>query len=274
MPVPNSVNADVVALLRGTLTKHEVAERHGVTESEVEVWRELMLSGLEAQRPQRRWGIGALVALAAVGFGSFATRAFAGTCASTLPAPLVTLCPNEPALASEMNGNFAQIVTWVQQKVGTVGTAAITASSLTTTGTVSAGGVTATGLTVNGNTTVNGSTTLNGAANVTGNLSVGGTSLGTWSTGLSNDTEYTAATDGFVSAYFYANSNGARCFFHGYSDGAIRATGGLHYFTSSDVYVTDDSIFYPVRRGSRWRVNLFNTSGTCNVNIMWMPLHP
>jgi hypothetical protein len=54
-----------------------------------------------------------------------ATNAWAATCAQTLPSPMVTFCPDSPALASEANGNFQQIITWLTQKVGAVGTANI-----------------------------------------------------------------------------------------------------------------------------------------------------
>ncbi|MBX7097012.1 MAG: hypothetical protein K1X89_04795 [Myxococcaceae bacterium] len=38
-------------------------------------------------------------------------------------APLVFVCPNTPALASSINGNYGQIVAWLEAKVGQVGQA-------------------------------------------------------------------------------------------------------------------------------------------------------
>lgn len=64
---------------------------------------------------RRRWGaLGVLVALSS-------TFAFA---------QLVTFTPNSPALASDVNGNFTQLKTWLEQKVGTAGTASISATGL------------------------------------------------------------------------------------------------------------------------------------------------
>lgn len=266
MRLPDTISTDIAALLRGTVTTRALAERHHVSEADVELWKELVLRGLEA-RPRRSRALPALAAAGLLVVGVLATRAFAGTCASTLPAPLVTLCQNEPALASELNGNFNQLVTWVQQKVGTVGTAGITTTSINASS-ISTNSVSTNSLTASGGANISGSVTIGG------NLTVQGTSFGAYSGGLSNDTTYTAATDGFVVGYFYGNTNGSRCYFHGLVDGTIRSTGGLHYFTNSDVYVNDDNLTFPVRRGSSWRVNLYNTSGSCNVNIAWVPLHP
>jgi hypothetical protein len=46
--------------------------------------------------------------------------ALAGTCTAILPAPMVTLCPNQPALATDLNANFSQLITWLQQKSGPI----------------------------------------------------------------------------------------------------------------------------------------------------------
>src|SRR5262245_60595170 len=130
---------DIVQLLRGHHTAAQLAARYGVTEAEVLAWKDLFLSGLEAQpkRSSRRWVTGMAAGVLVLSFGALATRAWAaGTCAQTLPSPLVTLCPNEPAVASEVNGNFNQLVTWIQNKVGTVTVSGITATSLVTTGPV------------------------------------------------------------------------------------------------------------------------------------------
>ncbi len=95
------------------------------------------------------------------------TALAAGNCAQTLPAPLTTFCGNDPALAGEVNGNFQQLVTWVQQKVGTVGSA-----NVTITGSETVCGK----LTANSGLDVVGNTNFNGTTAVVGNQSVSGTS--------------------------------------------------------------------------------------------------
>lgn len=76
-----------------------------------------------------------VAAVSALAFVTWSLPAFAQSCTASLPAPLVAVCPDEPALASVFNGNFQQVVTWSEQKLGTVGTANITAAgSLTFSG--------------------------------------------------------------------------------------------------------------------------------------------
>jgi len=71
------------------------------------------------------------------------------TCAApSIWAPALTaFCPDNPALAADVNQNFSALVNYVQQKVGTLGSAAVTV-----TGAAAIQG----GLTVTGLTTVNG----------------------------------------------------------------------------------------------------------------------
>src|SRR4051812_42686412 len=60
-------------------------------------------------------GLGALF-----GIGSFAQRALSqANCTKVLPDPLTTFCANTPASASQVNGNFKQVVDWTAAKVGT-----------------------------------------------------------------------------------------------------------------------------------------------------------
>ncbi len=111
----------------------------GMSVDELVAWRSVYEAARRdvSRSSKKRW-LGAIVGIALV---LLTPRVMAaGTCAQTLPSPLVTLCADEPALASEVNGNFQQLVTWVQQKVGTVGTA-----DLTTTGTLNAANINATG---------------------------------------------------------------------------------------------------------------------------------
>ena len=121
----SSRSADVIAVLAGTATEAEVALKHGVSEAEVREWRRMMADGLTLQPRRRRtarWVIFAAVVAALLG----STLAVGqSTCTQTLPAPLTTFCPNSPALASQANANFQQLVNWSRQKLGTEGDANI-----------------------------------------------------------------------------------------------------------------------------------------------------
>ncbi len=160
---------DVVAVLSGKRTVGQVAREHGVSEAEVEAWRALYVGGLEhaaagASRlrgPVRRVALVASASLAAVLASGFAF-AQTTTCSQTLTMPLVTLCADQPARASDVNGNFAQIVSWVNQKVGTVGSANVAITgTLNVTGTTTLGATT-TGALTSGAQTVNGTVTTTG----------------------------------------------------------------------------------------------------------------
>ncbi len=103
-------------------------------------------SRAEVQRYQRqsRRRAGALAAAALVivalwgGRGAWAV----GNCTQVLPAPLISFCPDEPALASEMNTNFETLHTWIVAKVGTLSSANITGQSASFSGAVSFGSTT------------------------------------------------------------------------------------------------------------------------------------
>jgi hypothetical protein len=88
---------------------------------------------IQSRSPRRR---PALIALAVVVVGvaipMWAGRALAGTCSNILPASMVTLCADEPALAGELNGNFAQVLSFISQKVGPVGSADVTVTGTLT----------------------------------------------------------------------------------------------------------------------------------------------
>lgn len=261
--MPNQTES-VIALLQGRVSVRDVARAHGVTESEVESWRALFVDGLAQPRrsaPRRGAWVAATAALL-VTVGVASRTAWAGNCASTLPAPLVTLCADEPALATEVNGNFRQLVTWLEAKVGSVASNAITA------GTINAGAISTTGAVTVGTTLGT-----NGNLTVGGNLTVRGSALGGYQA-QSVNTDYVAATDGFAVVALVGDANGARCYAHGLVDGTLRVRESLHLYTTSDVYVNDASFTFPVRRGSTWRVNLTNTSATCTANVAWVALHP
>ncbi len=108
----------------------------------------------DERRHSRRRAAGLIVALTAVAVAvGSATRAWAQSCTSSLPAPLVSLCADQPALAADLNANTLQLVTWLQQKVGTVGNANVA---------------------VAGTLNVAGALNANSALNVTGTLTAAG----------------------------------------------------------------------------------------------------
>jgi hypothetical protein len=107
----SSQPADLVSLLAGEIDAATLAARHGITEAEALRWREAFLAGMRAstggqahvRRPRTR--------LVMVGVAMLATAAFA---------QLVTFNADQPALASEVNGNFTQLKSWLEAKVGVV----------------------------------------------------------------------------------------------------------------------------------------------------------
>lgn len=84
-----------------------------------------------APAPRLRLAVMSVAAAALLVVGGRALAS--GTCAR--PASFLAnwtglnhFCADEPALASEMNANFATVVGWLEQKVGPVGTATLTLS--------------------------------------------------------------------------------------------------------------------------------------------------
>src|SRR5262245_52662146 len=58
---------------------------------------------------------------ALLGIGSFTRYALSQTgCTKVLPDPMTTFCRDTPAIASQVNGNFKQVVDWTAAKVGTI----------------------------------------------------------------------------------------------------------------------------------------------------------
>ncbi len=84
------------------------------------------LESAEAGRARRRMRLRGVLLLSLV----VGTTAFA---------QLVSFQPNAPAIAADVNGNFTQLKTWLEQKVGAAGSAnvAITAATRIQTGTTS-----------------------------------------------------------------------------------------------------------------------------------------
>jgi hypothetical protein len=85
--------------------------------------------------------VAALVVLTLTSTVWLTRNAWAATCTQTLPAPMVTFCPDNPALASEVNGNLQQLVTWITAKTGTISNANLTAQNVTATTVTSTGAV-------------------------------------------------------------------------------------------------------------------------------------
>lgn len=126
----------------GRLTVAQSAATLGLTPADVT--RQLEMLGLaramakrEIRAAKRQLGarVVALVAVLAVTSTLWFTRAAwaQAACSQTLPTPLRTFCPNDPALATEINGNFQQVINWVQAKIGPIGTPNISTASVSTT---------------------------------------------------------------------------------------------------------------------------------------------
>jgi len=135
----------VLDILAGRSTTAVVAKRLAVPTEEVELWRELYLDAvernLELPRGLGRFKplVGALATastiaavLAIIAWPESASSQVA--CTQTLPSPMTTFCADTPALASEVNGNFQQLVSWTEQKVGGFGS-----NNIDVTGTLSYG---------------------------------------------------------------------------------------------------------------------------------------
>lgn len=181
----NQRTEDILRLVCGVTTPAAVAAKHGVSAAEVEQWRADYVTALESlatRRPRRRLGAAALalVTVAAAGVGLYSTEAFAQACAQTLPSPMKTFCPGDPARASEVNANNTALVGYIQQKVGTVGN-----NNISTTGTASVGALTATSVNNTGNETLGG--VVNFGNRTTQHLNLWGTQYGV---GVQNATLY------------------------------------------------------------------------------------
>ena len=96
----------------------------------------------------------------------------AGTCAQTLPAPLTTFCPNDPALATDMNANLQALASSLILKTGS-----LTGNTVTTPA----------GATINGQLKVNSSTSM--PIDFFGN---------TYGLGVQNSTSYFRTGGGFA----------------------------------------------------------------------------
>lgn len=118
----------VEALLSGARTPSDLARELNVAPSEVAEW---LVAAERSRRAARRRIIGATALAACLVVGLVGRVAFsAGTCAQTLPSPLVTFCPDEPAMASEVNGNFAGVLSLMTARIGPGDAGVITVNSV------------------------------------------------------------------------------------------------------------------------------------------------
>ena len=123
---------DLVSVLAGELDLPAFAARHGVTVEEATRLRAAFVGGMKAstrsavrRSPRFRWVLAASALVATAAF-----------------AQLVVFQPDSPALATQVNGNFTQLRTWLENKVGPVGSATATLSDADVTGRVAFGSTT------------------------------------------------------------------------------------------------------------------------------------
>jgi hypothetical protein len=210
------------------------------------------------KRSRRRWG--RLAALAALLAALVATAAVAapGSPMSCPGGEIYCFDRDTPARASEVNHNFAQVLAWVEEKVGTVGTSAVTVTgTLTAQSNVGVGGP----LTLDGALTMNGDpATVNGALDIRGPVRMY-ESYRTRAIG----TNHTAGTDGLVVAFRYYSSNGSHLRLIGYVGGTVRTRSAVR----NDSGDTGTNIVFPVRRGDTYRVD---SSGEGTATMYFIPL--
>lgn len=164
----------------------EVAQRHGVQVEELERWT---ADFLRAATPRRSRLVPALAFTACLGASAALSQAAA------FPLSLITFSANTPAVASQVNSNFATlkngveyVKTQTESKVGALGSNGVQARSLNVSGNanvigytlLSGGAAITSGATITGDTTVNGNTTLNGTTTIAGNLNVTGELSSRW----------------------------------------------------------------------------------------------
>lgn len=140
-----SKHDDIAALVSGELDAEAVAAKHRASLEQVAVWKEVFLAGMRSAEPRRRsllrrgplLRLGGLGAVALVMLGS--REAFSGDCPKILPDPLITLCPNRPAKAEDVNSNFLNLTRWLEK------TGAGASKDITTAGAISATKISASG---------------------------------------------------------------------------------------------------------------------------------
>ncbi|MDP3235657.1 MAG: hypothetical protein Q8S33_20360 [Myxococcales bacterium] len=129
----NDTNDDLLQLLCGFLPPEDYAARHQLSLEATCALRDEALQRLSARLPRRPSKKGWLVAASAAVLLALLTPTGA-------LAQLISFTPDTPAVAAQVNGNFQQLRTWLEQKVGTVGTADISTSGSLTTAALSVSG--------------------------------------------------------------------------------------------------------------------------------------
>jgi hypothetical protein len=179
-------------LVSGEVSVEAFAAQQGVTVEEARALREKGFSRLET-RKRRSWRGAALAFVLVLVPGAALAQ-------------LVTFQADQPAQASQVNGNFNQLRTWLEGKVGTVGVAGITTTTVLASSSITtAGALTAGATTVNGNLTVSGTTGLSGTTTA-GTLSA--TTLTATTATLTNATITTGTING-VNIRVKAGNNGS-----------------------------------------------------------------
>ncbi len=118
-------------LLSAGLTAAQLAEALNVPVPQATTWRDEYVAARLAARRRRRRAFAAGVGVATVLTLVVGRQAFSvGSCSQTLPFGLVTLCADEPAVASEVNGNFGLLASWLNDKVGPRTSATLTTSRI------------------------------------------------------------------------------------------------------------------------------------------------
>ena len=156
---------DVLDVLAGNTSVEAVARHHGLKAVEVEADRARLVSALarSLDQPRSRRGGRFVAALGVIGLILAVVAA-----PSSAWAQLVTFNANSPAVTADVNSNFQQLRSWLEQKVGTVGTSNITAAGAITTPSLNAGTAAVTGnVTIGGTLTTTGQIFANGG--ITGN---------------------------------------------------------------------------------------------------------
>lgn len=197
----------VMKLLAGVTSVEQFARDQGVTLEASEALKANALQRFEqVLAPRRSPRLGWLAAAALVPAIAFAQ--------------LVTFTPDTPAVASEVNANFAQLRTWIEQKVGTVGsnaitTGAVTAASVNSSGAVSAASVSSSGAVTAASATLTGALQT-GSLTVAGNAAVGGTltvtglaTLNGVTIRVKNGNNGTASCDAFCASASFSGFGGA-----------------------------------------------------------------
>jgi transposase-like protein len=154
------------AALRSGRSLSELSAELGVPVTELELWRAMYeATQQEAERRAAKTRVQMVAGLAvalALGTFFFSGDAWAQSCPQTLPAPMITFCPDAPALAQQVNGNFQQLATWVQQKVGPLGSNNVVVNGSLTVSSPDGGAGT---VNLIGNPSFSGSPTVSGSMN-------------------------------------------------------------------------------------------------------------